>query len=424
MLVNNPFVGRILARLKGFQKLTSTDDALRTWLNILQVKRGKEVKVPLQKVLNRVLAGNIIAKEDLPRFDKSAVDGYALRAQDTTGASQFKPVIFQIAEGEEVDSKQAKQVWTGNPVPKGANAVVMIENTKRRDEELEVWIQLAIGGNVSKKGEDVKKGESVVKAGTRLNPYHLALLAAFGNTEVKVVEKPRIAILATGNELAEVGSKLSGGQIFESNRVMLSAMCRELDAEPVDFGIAKDDVDEIAEKLRNGLQNCDAVITTGGTSVGGVDLVPDAVNKVGKPGVVVHGMALRPAMPTALAVLEGKPVMILSGNPVAAIIGFEVFARPVICNMLGMNKEEPRPIVEAVMAQKVATALGRKTFVRVRVLRKNGEVLAEPVSARGSGAISTMTRGNGFVIVPENREGVTQGERVTVHLFGNVENGE
>jgi len=377
--------------------------------------------VPLNEALNRVSAIDMTAKEDLPRFDKSVVDGYALRAEDTIGASQFKPVIFQITEVEEVDSKQAKQVWTGNAIPKGANAVVMIENTKRSDGELEVWVQLALGGNVSKKGEDVKKGENVVKAGTRLKPYHLALLAALGNSEVKVVEKPKIAILATGNELAEVGSKLSGNQIFESNRVMLSAMCRELDAEPADLGIAKDDVDEIAEKLRTGLRNCDAVITTGGTSVGGVDLVPDAVNKVGNPGVVVHGMALRPAMPTALAVLEGKPVMILSGNPVAAIIGFEVFARPLICKMLGMSKEEPRPVVKAVMARKVATALGRKTFVRVRVLKKNGEFLAEPVSARGSGAISTMTRGNGFVIVPENREGVTAGEIVTVHLFGNVE---
>jgi len=150
-------------------------------------------------------------------------------------------------------------------------------------------------------------------------------------------------------------------------------------------------------------------------------LVPDAVNKAGKPGVVVHGLALRPAMPTAVAVLDGKPVMILSGNPVAAIIGFEVFARPLICKMLGMNREEPRPTVNAVMTRKVATALGRKTFVRVRVTQKNGVFLAEPVSARGSGAISTMTRGNGFVIVPENREGVTEGEVVTVRLFGNVE---
>ena len=129
-----------MARLKGFQKLTSTDDALQSWLNILQVKRGREVLVPLNEALNRVLAINMTAKEDLPRFDKSAVDGYALRAEDTTGASQFKPVIFQITEFEEVKSKQAKQVWTGNPIPKGANAVVMIEHTKRRDGELRVWV--------------------------------------------------------------------------------------------------------------------------------------------------------------------------------------------------------------------------------------------------------------------------------------------
>jgi molybdopterin molybdotransferase len=411
-------------RLKGFQKLTSADEALQTWLNVLQVKRCSEVKVPLNEALNRVLAEDIVAKEDLPRFDKSAVDGYALKAEDTTGASQFKPVIFQITEVEKVNSKQARQIWTGNPIPKGANAVVMIENTKRSDGKLEVWVQLATGGNVSKKGEDVKKGENVVKAGTRLKPYHLALLSALGNSEAKVVEKPRIAILATGNELAEAGSKPSENQIFESNSIMLSAMCHELGAEPVDLGIAKDDLAEIAEKLKIGLRKCDAVITSGGTSVGGLDLVPEAVNNSGKPGVIVHGIALRPAMPTALAVLDGKPVMILSGNPVAAIIGFEVFARPLICKMLGMSREEPRPTVNAVMTRKVATALGRKTFVRVRVTQKNGEYFAEPVSARGSGAISTMTRGNGFVIVPENREGVTEGERVTVHLFGNVENGE
>lgn len=410
-----------MARLKGFQKLTRTDDALRTWLNVLQVKKCREVTVPLNEALNRVLAGDVIAREDLPRFDKSAVDGYALWAENTTGASQFKPATFQITEAESVNHKRAKQVWTGNAIPKGANAVVMIENTKKHDGTLEVWVQLALGGNVSKKGEDVKKGEIVVNAGTRLKPYHLALLAALGNGKVRVTEKPRIAILATGNELAEAGSKLSGSQISESNRVMLSAMCRELGAEPIDLGIVKDDVDEIAEKLRMGLQNWDVVITTGGTSVGGLDLVPDAVNKIGKPGVVVHGIALRPAMPTALAVLEEKPVMVLSGNPVAAIIGFEVFARPLICKMLGMDKEELRPRLKAVMTRKVATALGRKTFVRVRVFQKNSDFLAEPVSARGSGAISTMTRGNGFVIVPENREGVSEGELVIVHLFGNME---
>ena len=409
-----------MARLKGFQKLTLIDDALQKWLNVLQIKKPREATAPLNEALNRVLATDVIAKEDLPRFDKSAVDGYALKAQDTIGASQFKPVTFQITESE-VGVKQARQIWTGNPLPKGANAVVMIENTKKTDGKLEVWVQLATGGNVSKKGEDVKKAEKILKAGTRLNPYHLALLAAMGNSKVKVAEKPRIAILATGNELAEAGNKPSGNQIFDSNRVMLSAMCRELGAEPVDLGIAKDDINEIAEKLGIGLQECDAVITTGGTSVGELDLVPDVVNNSGKPGVVVHGLALRPAMPTAVAAVDGKPVVILSGNPVAAVIGFEVFVRPLVCKMLGMSREEPRPTVNAVMTRKIAAALGRRTFVRVRVTQKNGKFLAEPVSARGSGAISTMTRGNGFVIVPENREGVTEGEIVMVRLFGNVE---
>ena len=410
-----------MARLKGFQKLTRVDEALQTWLDVLNVKKCSAVTVPLDKALNRVLAMNLTAKDDLPRFDKSAVDGYALRAADTTGATQFKPASFRLTEAEEVGANQARQIWTGNPVPKGADAVVMLENTKKRDGELEVWVQLARGGNVSKKGEDVQKGETILKAGTRLKPYHIALLAAMGNTDVKVAEKPRIGILATGNELAEAGTQPAANQIFDSNRIMLSAMCRELGAEPVDLGLAKDDMAEIAAKITSGLRSCDAVITSGGTSVGGPDLVPDAVNSSGKPGVIVHGMALRPAMPTAVAAVDGKAVMILSGNPVAAVIGFEVFTRPLICLMLGMENAEPRPTVSAVMTRKVATALGRKTFVRVKVTQKNGEFRAEPVSARGSGAISTMTRGNGFVIVPENREGLKEGEVVAVRLFGNLE---
>ena len=409
-----------MARLKGFQKLTRVDEALQMWLNILKVKSCGETTVPLDKALNRVLATDLIATDDLPPFNKSAVDGYALKAEDTIGATQFKPVTLQLTEAE-VEAKQARQIWTGNPIPKGADAAVMLENTKKTDGKLEVWTQLARGGNVSKQGEDVKKGETIIKAGTRLKPHHIAMLSALGNTETKVTQKPQIAIIATGNELVEAGTTPAQNQIYESNGIMLSAMCQELGAEPAYLGIAIDDISEITQKLKKALQTCDVVITSGGTSVGGLDLVPDAVKSLGKPGVIVHGMALRPAMPTALAALNGKPVMILSGNPVAAIIGFEVFARPLICKMLGMKNPEPRPAINAFMTRKVATALGRKTFVRVKVTQKNNEFFAKPVSARGSGSISTMTRGNGFVIVPEDREGVTKNEKVIVHLFGTVE---
>ena len=392
------------------------------FLNTLRIKKLKAVVVPLHSALNRVLAEDIIARENLPRFDRSAVDGYAVRAEDTFEASQFKPKTLRITEDdEEIGGKQAKQVWTGNPIPKGANAVVMLENTKPINGEVEVWVSVTPGENISKKSEDVRKGEVAAKAGTRLKPQHLGLIAALGIAEVKAVERPKIAILATGNELVEIGGKPEEDQIFEVNRLILSALCRELDAEPVDLGIVKDDEDEILGKLKIGFEMADVVMTSGGTSVGVSDIVPEVVNTIGKPGVIVHGVAMRPAMPSALAIVDGKPMIILSGNPVAAMIGFEVFARPLICRMLGLEKEERRLTVKAKITRRVSTVLGRKTFVRVRVLQRNGEFFAEPISARGSGIISTMTKANGYVVVPENREGLEEGEAVSVYLFDNVE---
>jgi molybdopterin molybdotransferase len=410
-------------RLKGFQKLTSVDEALQNFLDTVQIRKPKTVIISLDLALNRVLAEDIVAEEDLPRFDRSAVDGYAVKAKDTFGASQFKPKVFQVTEEREVDEGEAKQVWTGNPIPKGADAVVMLENTKLIGDKIEVWTPVTPAENVSKKGEDIAKGEIAVKAGTRLKPQHLGLIAALGFSKVKVFESPKVALLATGNELVSVGEELGEGQVFEVNRLVLSAMCRELGAEPIDLGIAKDNVAEIVSKLKAGFA-ADVIITTGGTSVGLSDLVPEAVNKLGKPGVIVHGVAMRPAMPTALAVVAEKPIIILSGNPVAAMIGFEVFARPLISRMLGMKQQEFGPVVTARVTRKVATTLGRKTFVRVRVFQKNGEFFAEPVSAKGSGMISTVAKANGYVIVPENREGLTEGETVTVYLFGYVEMGE
>lgn len=408
-------------KLKGFQKLTLTDQALKSWFEAFQIGKPKAVVVPLQEALHRVLAEDLVAAEDLPRNDRSAMDGYALKSQDTAGTSQSKPAVLALIESQEISEGQAKQVWTGNPIPKGANAVVMLENTKKRGGELEVWSPITPQANIIKKGEDIKKGVVAVKSGTRLNPYHIALAASLGIIQLAVAQKPKIAILATGNELAEAGAKLQTSQIYDSNKTMLQAMCMELGAETSDFGIAKDNLQEISQKIRQALQTNDAVITTGGTSVGGLDLVPDAVNSLGKPGVVVHGIAMRPAMPTGVAVLEGKPIMILSGNPVAAVIGFEVFGRPVICKLLGMSKAEPRPIVAAKLAKKISSALGRKTFVRVHVVLRGTEIYAEPVSAKGSGNITTMTQSNGFVIVPENREGIVEGETVVVHMFGSLE---
>ena len=406
-------------RLKGFQKLTPVDEALRIFSDALRIKKPPTESVSLDSALNRVLAEPVVAREDLPRVDRSAVDGYAVIAEDTVGASQFKPKMLTLTDRNVVTDKQARQVWTGNPVPKGADAVMMLENTKQVGNQIEIWTPLAVSENVSRKGEDVKKGEIALAFGIRLKPQHLGMLAALGITEVKIYERPKVAILATGNELVEIGSTRRSDQVFDVNRHVVSALCKELGAEPVDLGIVKDDFDEILGKLKDGLGS-DMVITTGGTSVGGSDLVPEAVSKLGKPGVLVHGVAMRPAMPTALAVVEGKPVLVLSGNPVAAMFGFEVFAKPLLSRLQGLAQDETRPTVEARMSRKATGALGRRTYLRVLVSRKEKGFVAEPISARGSGILSTMTKANGYVVIPENREGLREGEIVSVHLLDNI----
>ncbi len=194
-------------KLRGFQKLTFIDQALQAWFSALQIGKPNVVEVPLREALGCILAEDLIAHEALPRFDKSAMDGYAVKSADLTGATQSKPVVLKLTQKDQINAKEAKQVWTGNPIPKGADAVVMLEDTKMFEEQLEVWRQLVPWSNISKIGEDIKKDDLLVKVGTRLNPYHLGLAAALGHTNLKVAHKPKIAIIATGNEIVEVAAE-------------------------------------------------------------------------------------------------------------------------------------------------------------------------------------------------------------------------
>jgi molybdopterin molybdotransferase len=408
-----------LARLKGFEKLTNVDEALSLFLKTLKPKKLCSVNLSVEQALGRVTTKNITAPADLPAFNRSAVDGYAVQAKDTFEASQFKPKLLQLTNEDNVGEGKAKQVWTGNPLPTGADAVIMLEHTRAAKDRVEVLSALTPAENVSKKGEDVRKGEVVIETGTRLQAHHVGLLAALGLSHVEVVEKPKAAILSTGNELVELGKKSEPHQIIDSNQYIIAGLVTELGAEPLRLGIAKDKEDEIGAKITEGLAQADIVITTGGTSVGAADLLPMVINKLGKPGVVVHGVALRPGMPTALAVLKGKPVFVLSGYPVAATVGFEVFARPVILKLLGIE-HEPRPMLKAELTRRVSGALGRRVYLRVNVYKRGGDFLVEPLHTKGSGLLTSMTRANGYVIIPEDREGLDQDETVIVHLFGPV----
>lgn len=408
-----------MARLKGFEKLTNIDEALSKFLKELKVKRLKSVQIPIDKALGRVTAEDVRADYDLPRFNRSAVDGYAVKAKNTFEASQFNPKSLRLTEKEKLQENEARRIWTGNPLPLGADAIVMLEHTKRIQDRIEVWVPVTPGENVSKKGEDVQKGEIAIKEGTRLKPHHIGLLAALGLTHASVVEKPKAAILSTGNELVDLGRKVESNQVVDVNRSILSCMCLELGAETLDLGIAKDDANEIRAKILEGLREAHLVITTGGTSVGYADLVPAVVDSIGEPGLVIHGIAMRPGMPTGLAILRGKPVILLSGNPVAAMIGFEVFVRPLVLKLLGI-RDELRPVLKAKLTHRVTSALGRRVFLRVHVFERDDEFLAEPVRIKGSGILSTMTKANGYVIIPEDREGLENGESVIVHLFDSI----
>jgi molybdopterin molybdotransferase len=346
-----------------------------------------------------------------------------VRAQDTFEASQFKPKTLQLTNANNIVEDKGKQMWTGNPLPKSADAVIMLEHTRTVKGGIEVLAALTPGENVSKRGEDVRRGDVAVESGTRLQAHHVGLLAALGISHVNVVEKPRVAILSTGNELVEIGKKSQPHKIIDSNRYIVSGLVSELGAQPISLGIAKDSKSEIGAKIMEGLANADVVVTTGGTSVGAADLVTLVVNKLGKPGVVVHGVALRPGMPTGLAVLKGKPVFVLSGYPVAATVGFEVFARPIILRLLGIE-QEPRPSLKAKLTRRVSGALGRRVYLRVSVYQKEEDFFVEPVRTKGSGLLTSMTRANGYVIIPEDREGLEKGETVVVHLFAPIGGGK
>lgn len=405
-----------MARLKGFKRLTSVDKALSTLLTELRLEKLPSVRVLLLEALGRVLSESARAENDLPSFNRSAVDGYALRAEDTFEASQVNPKVLKLSGEDQIDEGKARQIWTGNLLPIGTNAVVMLEHIKRVKGGIQIWSPTTPGLNVSKRGEDVQKGEVAVKEGTLLRPQHLGLLAALGKVYVNVVKKPIVAILSTGSELVELGCKPKLGQVIDVNRIILSGLCMELGADTLDLGSAKDDLYEVKTKIQEGLDKADVVITTGGTSVGYADLVPEAIKQIAAAKVIVHGIAMRPAMPTALAILKGKPIVALSGNPVASMIGFEVFTRPLILKLLGI-KSEPRPVLKARLTRRIPSVLGRRVYLRVYTYERNGEFFAKPVRIKGSGVLTTMTKANGYVVIPENREGLVESETVVVHLF-------
>ena len=415
------------ARGAGFKHLTPTREAIQTLLQKLSVKLENE-EVTVDVSLGRIIAADVISCVDVPPFDRSAMDGFAVKAEDTYSASASTPITLRLVNELhiedtpriEVEKNQCASIVTGAQLPAGSNAVVMVEYTKRlNDTTIEIFSEVRPGENVSRLGEDVSKGAVVLRSGTMILPQDIGMLTGLGARQVTVVRKPRVAVMSSGSELQDHSS--STGKIADVNRPMLIAACQNLGCNPIDLGIVIDDYDAIRARLLKGLQVADVVLVTAGTSVGPVDIVPKVIDSLGQPGMLVHGVAMRPSMPTGLAVVNGKPIISLPGYPVSAYLAFIEFVHPLIAHLLRTHFL-PSPTVRVKLNRRVPGILGSRTYVRVKVTSHKDGLVAEPVRTSGAGILSSLVQANGFIIVPENVEGYEEGALVDVELFRPKEN--
>lgn len=380
--------------------------------------RGTE-RVSLRQAYRRVLAADVVAPEDLPEFDKSTVDGYAVRAADRPGSLQVigevemgRPPEFAIRLGE------AARIPTGGMLPEGADAVIMLEDTRLRDERtVEATRGTVQGENVIRRAEDVSRGAVVLHQGTRLRPQDVGLLAGIGVVEVEVFLQPRVAVLATGDEIIPPDRRPAPGQVRDINTYTISALVQQEGGVPQIYEIIPDDRERLLGTLQAARATSDLVLVSGGSSVGEKDAVGWAINAMGKPGIIVHGVNIKPGKPTILGVVDGTPVIGLPGHPVSGMVIFDVFVRPVLRAQTG--RTPPRDlgrIVQARMARRVPAAGGREDHVRVTLEEREGTLWAIPQLGK-SGIITTMTRADGLVVVPPGQGGVAEGEEVAVELF-------
>ncbi|MGC9518026.1 MAG: gephyrin-like molybdotransferase Glp [Methanomicrobiales archaeon] len=376
----------------------------------------KKEKISLEDSYNRVLAENITSLHNSPPFDKAAMDGYAIKAEDTFGFSETNPanlkVIDQIGAGEKslVDLKnfEAVKIATGAPIPEGANAVVMEEFTHSYENKLEVAATLTPGENVAYEGEDVKKGDTVLKEGRILLPHDMGIIASAGYSDIEVYKKPLITVITTGNELVKPKSQLEGAQIINSNHYTLKGLVESSMATPKLIH-CEDDLELIKNHIKNALKESDAVITTGGTAISKGDVVVDAINEIGE--LIFHGVAIRPGKPFAFGNAYKKPVFMLSGYPVAAMVQYDVFVRNYILKMQNINK---KPIlIKKIASKKIPSTLGRTDFIRAKTEGKS----VQPIMTKGSGVIRSMVESDSYIFIEENVEGIPEGENCEIILY-------
>jgi molybdopterin molybdotransferase len=398
-------------------------DALHVLESHLPAEPGTE-RVDLARALDRVLAEDLISPVDLPDFPRSTMDGFAVRAADTFGASEGMPAYLNIA-GEvlmgaraeaSVGVSDAVRIATGGMIPSGADAVVMVENTQVVDgTTIEVVRPAAPGENVLRVGEDITLGATVLPRGRGLRPQDIGGLAALGITQVNVARRLRVAIVSGGDELVAPEQQPGPGQIRDINTYTLAALVERAGHEAVPMGIVPDVYEQLADAAHRALDAADVVILSAGSSVSTRDMTAQAISALGQPGVLVHGVSLRPGKPTILAVADGKPVFGLPGNPVSCMVTFDLFVGPTLARLSGASAP-PRRWISARLAHNIPSAAGREDYAQVSLESRDGEQWAVPVFGK-SNLIYTLVRSDGMVKVELDQGGLREGEWVSVILF-------
>jgi len=412
-----------MAVAKQFFTLKPVQETLESLFNEIHSLSVRET-IPTVDAIGRVLASAPHSPVDLPSFNRSAMDGYAVRASDTFGASDALPAYLtvsgQVSMGEvpifSLQKGEVAVIHTGAMIPDGADAVVMIERTQNVDDsEIEVLAPVAVGENIIKCGEDIRKDSETLPAGHVIRPQDIGGLLAVGITEIEVMKRPKIAILSNGDELVDAHETPEMSQIRDINSHIIAALCQQAGAEVVKSGIARDTMDSLMSLAREGFDNCDMLILSAGSSVSVRDLTGEVINRLGSPGIIQHGLAVKPGKPTIVAACDGKPVIGLPGNPVSAMLVARQVVLPTIQYLLG-QEIAPQATISATLTQNIASTTGREDSVPVRIHQTGEGYEAEPIWGK-SNLIYTLLRANGLVHVPLNTSGYSAGTKVEVIRF-------
>lgn len=403
-------------RMRGFARRTTVADALG-WLDG-QTRRLTAGRVPLGEAAGRVLAEEVTSRVDVPPFDRAMMDGFALRAADALGASPYNRLGLEVV-GESMPGRpfdrtletgRAVRIMTGAPMPEGADAVLPVEVVEVEDDGRRILAQgdVAPGKHVGRVGEDVARGAVVLPAGRVLRPQDIGVLASIGLGDVRVVRRPKVRIVVTGNELLPAGCVPTGSQIVDSNGPMLSALVARDGGIADHPGIVPDRPEAILEAMRS---DCDLVLVSGGSSVGQEDHAPALLREHGE--LPIHGLAMRPSSPTGMGTLGGRLVLLLPGNPVSCLCAYDFFAGRAVRALGGRSTDWPYRRVSLPLRRKIVSTVGRLDYTRIRLV----EGKAEPLAIAGASILSSTTRADGFVLVPPDSEGYPPGAEVEVFLY-------